>query len=78
MNPPLAKDHAGMRANGVRYLTQAKGQGYTFMRREMAKHLETVAREYYAGNVVIIDEFLQLYCFGEEERKAAKARKEGA
>jgi hypothetical protein len=40
------------------------------MRREMATHLEEVAHRYYAGDVAVVDEFLQLYCFGEEARKA--------
>jgi hypothetical protein len=39
----------------------------------MADHLEELARAYYAGNIQIVDEFLQLYCIGEAERSAAKA-----
>ena len=42
------------------------------MREELFKHLEEVAEKYYAGNVEIVDEFLQLYCLGEEARKKCK------
>ncbi len=64
----LAPEKKGMRVNGVRYLRQSKGVGYADMRRMMAAHLEDLAREYYAGNITIVDEFLQLYCIGESDR----------
>jgi len=44
------------------------------MRREMAKHLEETAKRYYAGDCAVVDEFFQLYCFGEIERHAAKGK----
>lgn len=71
MSPILAPDHAGMRCNGRRILCEA-GQGYTFMRREMARHLNELAERYYAGDTAAVDEFLQLYCFGEKQRKSLK------
>lgn len=77
-NELLAKDHAGMRVNGLRYLKQSSGQGYSYMRRGMAKHLEELGRRYYAGDVAVVDEFLQLYCIAETERAeliAKEARK---
>jgi uncharacterized iron-regulated protein len=64
----LAPEKKGMRVNGMRYLQQSKGTGYADMRRMMAAHLEELAREYYAGNIEVVDEFLQLYCIGESDR----------
>lgn len=64
----LAPEKKGMRVNGMRYLQQSKGTGYADMRRMMAAHLEELAREYYAGNIEAVDEFLQLYCIGESDR----------
>ena len=68
MKPPLAQTHTGMRVCARRILTE-NGRGYSGMRKEMAAHLEEVARRYYAGDVAVVDEFLQLYCFGEQARK---------
>jgi len=78
MTPPLANPHTGMRVCAHRILTE-NGRGYAGVRREMAKHLEEVARRYYAGDVAVVDEFLQLYCFGENERRhvAAEAAAKG-
>ena len=70
MSTILAPDHRGMRVNGSRYLQQAHGHGFTFVRREMARHLEEMGRRYYAGDVAAVDEFLQLYCIAESERAA--------
>ncbi len=72
MTPPLAAPHTNMRVNGARLLRE-NGRGYSGMRQEMATHFEEVATRYYAGDVAVVDEFLQLYCFGEAARKAAVA-----
>lgn len=69
---PLANDHNGMKANGTRLLYQ-NHRGYTGMRKMMADHLREMATRYYSGDIKSVDEFLQLYCFGEAERKAIKA-----
>jgi len=71
----LAADHFGMTANGLRYLRQDRGQGYAGMRRGMADHLEEVAKKYYAGEITIVDEFLQLYHIGDEQRKIIAQKK---
>lgn len=63
---PIPKQ--GMKVNGTRIL-RYDGRGYSEMRRQMAGHLEELARRYYAGEVCVVDEFLQLYCIGDEERK---------
>ena len=72
---PLAADNKGLRAQGSAFLTR-NGRGFTGMRAQMARHLEEVAQRFYAGDLAVVDEFLQLYCFGEEQRKAAKQRQE--
>jgi len=73
--PVLAPDHTGMYVSASGLLSrQNKEKGLNFMRSEMLKHLELMAREYYAGNVQIVDRFLQLYRLGENKRKAAKER----
>lgn len=72
----LADDHFGMRANGLRYLKGERGRGYTVMRQQMAGHLQELAEKYYAGEITIVDEFLQLYCIGVEQRKFIAQKKE--
>ena len=32
---------------------------------EMLKHLQEVGRRFYAGDIKVVDEFLQLYCLDE-------------
>lgn len=73
---PLAEKHRGMRVNARGMLTST-GSFHKFGCEEMAGHLEEVARRYYAGDVAAVDEFLQLYCLGEEERKKAVERQQG-
>lgn len=70
----LADDHLGMRANGIRYLVEAQGRGFTAMRQQMAAHLKELAEKYYAGEITIVDEFLQLYCIGQKQRRAIKEK----
>ena len=36
---------------------------------ELLKHLREVATRYYAGDVAVVDEFLQLYCLDDERPK---------
>lgn len=70
---PLAAKHQGIRVNARGRLTRA-GRFHKFGCEEMATHLEEVARRYYSGDLAAVDEFLQLYCLGEEERKQAVER----
>ena len=72
----FAKDHEGMKVccEGILCRSGGDGVGDRFMRAEMFKHLEAVANEYYARNIDIVDEFLQLYCIGQDARKAALAK----
>ena len=73
MSVPLAPDHKGMRVNALRFLKKSQGPGYSFMRQQMAEHLEELGRRFYAGDLQVVDEFLQLYCFAENDRKRAVA-----
>ncbi|RRJ96808.1 hypothetical protein Ga0100231_023870 [Opitutaceae bacterium TAV4] len=70
----FAPDHKGMKVSASGVLERRSGTGLHYMRCEMHKHLEVVATKYYAGETAIVDEFFQLYCLGEEARKAAKAK----
>jgi len=75
--PVFAPEHTGMYVSAAGVLTRKssfKGDG--FIRGEMYKHLQTMAEQYYAGNVGIVDEFCQLYRLGEEHRKTALAKAE--
>ena len=63
----LAPKHTGMMVDGLRILRQSF-TGSHFMRKEMAGHLEEVARRFYAGEVSVVDEFLQLYRIGASHR----------
>jgi hypothetical protein len=69
----LAEDHRGMKANGSAYLLR-NGVGFKGMREEIHRNLTELAKRFYAGDASVCDEFLQLYCYGEQERRAAKER----
>ena len=63
----LGPKHKGMRVSCSGLLGRiARGgrcaKGERYMLGELLKHLEQVGREYYAGNVTFVDEFLQCYC----------------
>lgn len=70
---PLAAKHQGMRVS-ARGLLSGNTKLYKHLRSEMVDNLEEVARRYYAGDLAAVDEFLQLYCLGEEARKQAVER----
>lgn len=67
----LGEKHEGMRVSLDGVIKQAapllesaqgNGPGYGFMLTELLKHLHQVGERYYAGDVKVVDEFLQLYC----------------
>jgi hypothetical protein len=73
--PVFAPEHTGFYVSASGILNRGtNNKGDKFMRNELFKHLQTMAEQYYAGNVSIIDEFCQLYCLGREQRKAALAK----
>ena len=72
---PLAKEHRGMKIH-LRGATSNVGVrgGWTpkqtrFLMQGVCEHLEEVARRYYSGDIAVVDEFLQLYCFNEHRPK---------
>lgn len=73
MSTILAPDHKGMMIEGLRVLRQ-NFSGAHYIRKEMAGHLEEVAQRFYAGDVTVVDEFLQLYRIGDKHRQEAKER----
>jgi hypothetical protein len=70
---PLADKHTGMRVDASGALASAR-KGSAVLRRMMLEHLQETARRFYAGDLAVVDEFLQLYCLGVEERKQAVER----
>lgn len=40
---------------------------------QLEKHLDELGARWYAGDQLVIDEFLQLYCIQTDMRKAAKS-----
>lgn len=77
--PVFAPDHKGFRISAEGVLTRkTNSKADKFIRLELYGHLEILAKHYYAGNLHVVDEFLQLYCLGDEHRAAAKAKAEEA
>ncbi len=80
----LGQKHTGMRVSASGLLGRiARGErpnkGTRYMLGELLNHLQQVGREYYAGNVTIVDEFLQCYALDDNRPNASHepARKEG-
>ncbi|SEF82108.1 hypothetical protein [Halopseudomonas aestusnigri] len=71
---PLAAKHQGMCISAQGLLARVRGR-LQFGAREMLKHLEEMADRYYAGDISVVDEFLQLYCLDE---KRPEQQTEGA
>lgn len=71
---PLAPKHQGMRISAAGMLNRVGGR-LQFGAREMLKHLEEMADRYYAGDIAVVDEFLQMYCLDE---KRPEQQAEGA
>jgi len=70
---PLAAKHQGMRVEASGFLSTQR-RGSAMFCRMMLGHLEELARCYYSGDIAAVDEFLQLYCLGEADRKLAVER----
>ena len=68
----LSKNHTGMKISmsGVLRRKLPKVESEMIM-----NHLELLGKEYYSGNTAIVDEFLQLYCIAEDERKEVLKKK---
>jgi hypothetical protein len=64
--PPLAKRHTGMRLNIEAHLVGPRRRGTKWALEQLHEHLKEVARRYYAGDIAVVDEFLQAYCLDDE------------
>lgn len=80
---PLAADHTGMRVDylglfgqsqrGLRY---ARDTANAEMLRQFTEHMTELGERFYSGDMAAVDEFLQLYCVGQDARAViAKATK---
>jgi hypothetical protein len=83
--PVLAADHKSMRVDYTGLLRQvvnacehAGETAQAFMVQELQRNMQELGQRYYAGDVKVVDEFLQLYCVEKEARAAlaAQAQKE--
>lgn len=61
-NELLAEKHQGMRWSAKGSLKQ-NGKTIKITLQQMIEHLDIVADRYYKGDIKVVDEFLQLYCF---------------
>ena len=84
--PILAETHRGMRVSAegllgrirdgatLRGEEQESGTRYTVG--ELLRHLEEVGQRYYAGDIAVVDEFLQLYCLAADRPAPSGAEKD--
>lgn len=78
----LAADHVGMRVDYTGLLGQARGAlthgevapALAEMLRQLAVHLKELGQRWYAGDTVVVDELLQLYCIESDARAALSAQ----
>ncbi len=75
----LASEHQGMRVaySGLlgqcrRALCEGGHSAHAEMLRQLQAHLQELGRRWYAGDVAVVDELLQLYCVEAEARAALK------
>lgn len=71
--PLLAKQHTGMRVDYRGLLRQSqeglrKEPGLAEMLRQLGEHLTELGTRWYAGDVAVVDEILQLYCIEKNAR----------
>lgn len=75
----LAADHQGMRVDYTGLLGQSRrelnrtAQGQAEMLRQLQWHIAELGERFYAGDLKVVDEFLQLYCVAKEAREAIRA-----
>lgn len=63
----LAAKHTGMLidAEGL-LISNRRGKLDKYLREQMLGHLKDMAERFYAGDVSVVDEFLQLYCLDDK------------
>ena len=80
--PPFAEKHVGWTVSISGLLSQVKGelkrsryrQQYAGQLDELVEHLGLMANQFYAGDVFVVDRFLQLYNLGRTARAQAVGR----
>lgn len=81
---PLAPDHEGMMVDYSGMLRQTinalprSSSVQAEMLRQFQGHLEELGKRFYAGDFKAVDEFLQLYCIADDDRKRVVAEQGGA
>jgi hypothetical protein len=65
-------DYRGMFKQSIRGLRDTPGMA--FMLSEIEKHLTEAGSRFYAGDLKVVDEFFQLYCVAQDERRALIAK----
>jgi len=67
----LAQKHTGMKVSIEGALSRVKRAdvGTQFVCDELLRHMREMASRFYAGDIAVVDEFLQLYCMDEERPK---------
>ena len=69
---PLTKGHNGMRVdfsgliNNTKRAMPRRAKGEAYMLDCLHGHLRQMAEKFYAGQISIVDEFLQLYCLDDK------------
>ncbi|MDO4705740.1 MAG: hypothetical protein Q4A98_05980 [Comamonadaceae bacterium] len=78
---PLAPDHKGMKVCYQGLIDQSRKamkRDHPLLAetlRQLKQHLTELGQRWYAGDQMVVDEFLQLYCIEEEAREAVKQAK---
>jgi len=73
----LGPEHTGMRVNYRGLLLQSQSAlqrgeeepGLAEMLRQLQGHLKELGQRWYAGDVAVVDEILQLYCIEQQARE---------
>ena len=77
MTKPVLVEFKGMRASALSVLRNPRNDKMLkFLRGEIARNLEELGRRYYAGDFAAVDEFLQCFSIGRDERAALVAKLE--
>jgi hypothetical protein len=78
VKPMLAEKHNGMKVNYRGLIRQScealyeheEGGFYAETLLELERNLKELGQRWYAGDVAVVDEFLQVYCIEEEARES--------
>jgi hypothetical protein len=75
MTKPVLVEFQGMRTSALSVLRNPRNDKMLkFLRGEIARNMEELGRRYYAGDLSAVDEFLQCFSIGRDERAALVAK----